>query len=98
MRFTCLLLAKEAAAAIKEVLLPLRHVRWVNCIRAGQLAERLLFFERLQRNLELAFCAPALPLVRHDPSTCAVQILRDLYIARGPSSGTNHSRADGRCA
>jgi len=44
---TEVLLAKQTGASVQELLFPLRDLRRVDLILVGQLAERLLFFERL---------------------------------------------------
>ncbi len=86
------LLPKQARPAVQQLLRPLRDLRQMNAILACELAERLLRFERLKRHLEFELSTPALALLRHDPSTCALPILADrLYFARGLDSGTNHT-------
>jgi hypothetical protein len=59
----------------------------MDLVLAGQLAERLVFFERLERHLKWERRAAALSCLPLDPSTCAVILLTNLYVARGLGFG-----------
>lgn len=86
------LLPEQVRPTVQQLLLPLRDLGRMHTILAGELAERLLLFERLKRHLEFELGTPALALLRHDSPTCTVPILADrLYFARGLDSGTNHT-------
>lgn len=90
------LLAKYTAPTVEHLLVRLRDRGRMDRICAGELAERLLLFQRIECNPERDVGAAPLAFLRQSPATCDVKILTDLYIACGPVSGTNHIESDER--
>lgn len=84
------MLPEHLTATVKDLLFLLGDLGRMHLVLTGQLTERLLFFQRFERDRKCELDAPALWLFRHDLLHITIRSIQTvLYFACGPVSGTN---------